>query len=108
MVEDQDIEGIYCYEVDYGRRGTVSGTFVATRGKVESLRDLTVYFGEILGKHSDVSVDFSEEELICLTEDQAFIKKAKEYKLVPIGRNPFDYIDEDESDDDYEEDDEDY
>ena len=47
---------------------------------------LRIYFGEILGKHSDVRGTLDQEDLEILSEDQDFINKLLEPELFPTGR----------------------
>jgi hypothetical protein len=49
------MKGIYEFFWDYGRSGDVESTFVATAEQVTSIIGKDIYFGEILGKHSEVS-----------------------------------------------------
>ncbi len=45
---------LYSFEWDCGRMGFVEGLFVATEEEIKDAIDKEVYFGEILGKHSEV------------------------------------------------------
>ena len=84
----------YRFEQDYRRMGRLTATFVAEEASVASLMGKTVYFGEALGKHSEVWADIGEDNLRVLTDDQDFIARAVEYGLVPTGHNPLDYFEE--------------
>lgn len=93
-------QSIYFYSVDFGRHGTVEGTILTTANQLKKLFGKSIYFGDVLGKHSDVSIIFEDEDdFELLTSDQEFIKKAVEYKVVPKGYDPFDYIDLEEEED---------
>lgn len=83
---------IYKLIVDCGRMGDLRGVFEATPEQVEELMGKTVYFGEVLGKHSEVVVTIDEDCIAFLTDDEDFIEKARLYKLIPTGYNPFDYL----------------
>jgi hypothetical protein len=78
------------FELDYGRQGSVDGLFVTTREWMEALTGVTVYFGEILGKHSEVYVDNFNwtEHCTILTEEQDKI----EFLVDLIGYDPSDYF----------------
>lgn len=78
--------------IDCGRQGSLSGVFVATQGEIDGLMGREVYFGEVLGKHSEVVIDFAPEDVKLLTDDQDFIAKAEEYGMASVGLNPFHYI----------------
>lgn len=42
------------YYEEFGRMGDLEGIFVCTRDELESLNGIDIYFGEVLGKHSEV------------------------------------------------------
>ena len=72
--------------------GDVSGLFVSTREELATAYGKHVYFGEILGKHSEVSGTLEENEFEILSEDQDFIDKLVALLGTSIsGYNPFDY-----------------
>lgn len=88
---------------DCGRSGEVDGLFVTTKEALEAAYGRDVYFGEILGKHSEVSGTLDPSDITILTEDQDFI--AKFIEIIGddnvSGYNPLDYIEErDEYEDD--------
>lgn len=82
------------YNVDYGRQGNVTGMFVTTKDKLSEIG--TVHFGEILGKHSEVSIDFIPDYFKVKSEDQDFIDKLVEIigSTTISGYNPLDYLEE--------------
>jgi hypothetical protein len=88
---------------DYGRMGDVEGLFITTEDKMKQIMGTEVYFGEILGKHSSVSVTIDEEVIEIMSEKQDFINEMLDelggrdiFELVGYctisGHNPFDYI----------------
>ena len=94
---------LYKFNLNYGRMGELSGIFVADEKEVQGLLGKEVYFGEVLGKHSEVFCTLEEDNLKCLTDDQEFIAKFKEFNC-ESGCNPFDYVEEGEDEEDEEED----
>jgi len=86
------MEALYKFHWDRGRMGDVESIFVADTEEVAKAIGKTVYFGEILGKFSDIEGTLSSEDLIVLTEDQDFIAKYKLYNIGTTGHNPLDYI----------------
>lgn len=93
---------LYRFGWDCGRMGEVEGLFIADDAEVEKLIGCNVYFGEILGKHSEVTGTLDEEDLEVLTDDQEFLTKLTEltgFDSTISGYNPLDYIDEDEDED---------
>lgn len=81
---------------DCGRNGYLEGVFVATQEEIDAIFGKKVYFGEALGKHSEISGIIKNNDITILSTDQDFIQKAEKYKLVPLGYNPLDYMDEEE------------
>lgn len=55
-------EVLYKFYWYCGRMGDVEGVFKAKKSFVESVIGNNVYFGEILGKHSDVYGTLGEEK----------------------------------------------
>ena len=91
---------LYRFAWDFGRHGVVTGLFIEEEARVQSAIGHYAYFGEILGKHSDVEGELQEGDITVLTDDQAFIEKANELGIVPHGYNPLDHIEVDEDEDD--------
>ena len=56
--------------------GDLHGVFVCDHELMENAIGKEVYFGEVLGKHSEVVGDLSESTITMLTDDQDFIAKA--------------------------------
>ncbi len=75
--------------------GEVEGLFVADDQQIEDAVGKRVYFGEILGKHSDVYGTLDYLDLTVLSIDQDFIGKCESIEgLLPQGYNPLDYLEE--------------
>lgn len=82
---------------DCGRMGHVEGLFVTTRDTLAAAYGKDVYFGEILGKHSEVHGTLDEGDITIVTEDQSFIDKLVEYVGGDVsGYNPLGYMNQDE------------
>ena len=90
---------LYKFQSDYGRYGTLNGVFVEDEERVAKAIGKNVYFGEVLGKHSEVVLDLEEHHFEVMTEDQAFIHQFEKLGLA-TGYNPFDYMEDDEDDED--------
>lgn len=91
------MKAIYEFYWDCRRQGSVQGLFIAEKSEVEKAIGSNVYFGEILGKHSEVYGTLDEDDLTIKTEDQDFIQKFEE--LIGItdtisGYDPLHYIEE--------------
>lgn len=70
-----------------GRQGNVEGIFKATKEEVDSAIGMEVYFGEILGKHSEVYGDIEEGEITLKSDDPLVVQNA-----VESGYNPLNYL----------------
>ena len=81
---------------DCGRSGDVEGLFTCTQEALDNAYGKYVHFGEILGKHSEVSGTLSREDITILTEDQDFIEKFEAIvgAGTVTGHNPLHYIGE--------------
>lgn len=87
---------LYQFHWDCGRMGDLESLFAATPSDVKSLIGKEVYFGEVLGKHSDIHGTIEEGEITLLIEDSdvtATLVKAVGCRTIS-GHNPFDYLDE--------------
>lgn len=82
------------FKWDCGRMGDVESVFITTQEKLEEVYGKRVYFGEILGKHSDIGGTVEENEFTILSEDQEFIKKCLEIfgNETISGHNPLIYF----------------
>jgi hypothetical protein len=91
---------------DCGRNGDVEGLFITTKADLKKLYGKNVYFGEILGKHSEVHGEVNECDIDILTEDQDFLVKLEAILGTTLsGYNPFDYFEPDEDDEEDEDED---
>lgn len=79
--------------------GSIEGVFTADETDVKKLIGKNIYFGEVLGKHSEIFGDMEEGDIEELTDDQEFIDKFCEL-IGPFGYNPFDYVDDEIEDED--------
>lgn len=86
---------LYKFEWDVGRAGAVVGVFAASPEDVEEVIGKTVYFGEILGKHSQVHGVLEEIDLTVISENPEFIKEWENSTGGTVGYNPLDYYEKD-------------
>lgn len=93
------------FEWDVRRMGTVEGLFVTTTEELEKAYGHEIYFGEILGKHSEVAGTLDREDIEIKSDDQDFIDK-----LVSLlgserisGYCPLDYFQEEEDEEEEDE-----
>ena len=76
---------------DCGRSGKVEGVFKATKEEVENAIGKHIYFGEILGKHSEVEGTLDDCDCELISDEPIFVMNS-----VESGYNPLSYIYEDE------------
>lgn len=80
---------------DCGRMGDVEGLFVTDEATLEKSYGKRVYFGEILGKHSEVYGTLDREDITLVTDDQDFITRIVDLLGEDLsGYNPLDKIEE--------------
>lgn len=85
----------YLYEFywNHGRSGSLDGLFVATEEEVEKAIGQRVYFGEVLGKHSEVYGVLEREDIEKLSiSSEAVGEVSKRLGVNWSGFNPLDYI----------------
>ncbi len=90
------MEAIFKFHFDCGRDGELIGIFTADTEQVENLISSgdEVYFGEVLGKHSEICGLVEENDISFITSDEEAVKMFKENNL-ETGFNPFDYYNQD-------------
>lgn len=76
----------------------LEGLFVAEESDMDALMGKEIYFGEVLGKHSEIFGPLEERDITIKNDDEDFINK-----LVDViggesisGYNPFDYYEDEE------------
>jgi hypothetical protein len=85
-------KAIYKMEASFGRMGNLEGIFVAEKQYIDYLlkHEVEIYFGEVLGKHSDVSGSLEQHEIKLVTDKEDFIKMFEEHGM-NSGHNPLYY-----------------
>ena len=86
---------LYQFDWHCGRMGDLDGLFIAEESEVNAIIGKNIYFGEVLGKHSEVSGTLDPEDIQVKTDDQEFIAKFIEIMGdgTISGFNPLDYYD---------------
>lgn len=88
---------LYKFYVDFGRQGDLEGLFIAKDTDVKKLMGTEVYFGEVLGKHSEVSEVMMEDMFTAIEIPKETLELLeKELGQTWSGLNPFDFESEDE------------
>lgn len=99
------MNNLYSFYVDCGRQGSLDGLFIATQEEVDKAIGKEMYFGEVLGKHSDVQGILEAHEITLVSTDQDKVQWLLELLGTNVsGFNPLEYISQD--DEDYDEDEE--
>lgn len=88
---------LYSFELDYGRSGYLEGLFIAEEKEIAEIIGQNIQFGEVLGKHSWVEDEMTEDmfEVIDLPPEVVSILEEKVGSTVS-GYNPLDFIEEEE------------
>jgi len=64
---------LYKFYVFCGRAGNLKGLFAAEQEEVEAVFGKDLFFGEVLGKHSDVTVSFGPEDITKIDVDHSTV-----------------------------------
>jgi len=75
------------------RMGLVESYFVATAKEIQEALGEEIYFGEILGKHSEVQGILEAGDFELISTDQRFVSSFKEL-VGSTGHCPLDYLEE--------------
>lgn len=83
------MKAIYKFEGDCGRMGILYGLFVEEKEAVQQLIESKkeVHFGEVLGKHSDISGPIEPNGITMISDDAGLVAKFEELKI-NVGFNP--------------------
>lgn len=86
--------GLYKFYWDCGRMGNLESIFTAEMKEVEEAIGRKVYFGEALGKYSEIYGTLEKQDVELITTNHEFIAIFQE-NIGNIGRNPLNYIRDD-------------
>lgn len=97
------MNNLYSFYVDCGRQGSLDGLFITTQEQVDKAVGCEMYFGEVLGKHSDVQGTLEAHEIKLVSSDQDKVEWLLELLGENVsGFNPLDYIQESDEDEEEE------
>lgn len=99
-------KAIYKFFFDCGRMGELEGIFVAKPKDVKRLVDSgeELYFGEVLGKHSEICGVVTLENFIFVTDEEEIVNFFEIHEMA-TGINPLSYFEEEGAEDDINEED---
>jgi hypothetical protein len=84
---------LWSFYWDYKRCGSLDGLFVATEEEVKEAIGQEAYFGEVLGKHSEVYGDLSEGDISKIDiSPEAVAEVSKHLGTTWSGFNPLHYV----------------
>ena len=87
---------LYKFEWDCGRQGSIDGLFISEEHEVKDIIGKYIYFGEVLGRYSEVDGEIEEDDIIEIKVSQSVIDELgcifKDGNI--IGYNPLEYIEE--------------
>lgn len=96
------MKGLYEFYWDCGRQGYLGGLFIEDVEVVRNLVGSKLYFGEVLGKHSEIYGTWDENDVKLISDDQGkieWLQGLMKGKTIS-GFNPVEYVeDSDEGDD---------
>lgn len=86
------MKALYRLKFDCGRQGVLEGIFIADTEDVKFLVEnkVSIYFGEVLGKHSEIYGPVECQEIEEITKEQNVLDIVEKYGL-SNGYNPFEY-----------------
>ena len=90
---------LYQFFQDFGRSGVLEGVFIARDEDIKKIMGKEIYFGEVLGKHSEVIVNICETNLECVSDDRELVDmifRMFNNSMTISGYNPIDYYYEEE------------
>lgn len=86
---------LWRFHWDCGRQGDVESVFVATQAEIDGAVGTEIYFGEILGKHSEVYGTIEKGDLTLISEDTQLVDIFAKH-VGSTGHNPLDYLEVEE------------
>lgn len=95
------MKAIYRLNFDAGRMGSLAGIFVSEKQTMEKLiaSGKDVEFGEVLGKHSEISGPIEAGDIEFISDDPAVVEMFEKHNMA-TGYDPFDYITDEMDEDD--------
>ena len=83
---------LYRFDWDCGRQGRLEGVFVADEQVVADAIGKEAYFGEVLGKHSEIEGTIEEGDIVAIECTDDFVATFSELFPRGFGFNPLDAV----------------
>ena len=86
------MKALYRMNLYCGKMGNLEGIFIADTEDIDYLtnHEISVYFGEVLGKFSEISSTINEKDIELITDEENVISIVEKYEL-ENGYNPLAY-----------------
>ena len=95
------MKNLYKFYWYCGRMGNLEGLFIAEESEVQEIIEKEVYFGEVLGRHSEVYGKIRESDITLVSDDQEKVAWLENLLGNSVsGYNPFDYYEPEQEEDD--------
>lgn len=101
------MKNLYSFYWDCGRMGDLQGMFVASPEQIAAIIGRQAYFGEVLGKHSEIYGRVNEQDITLVSDDQekvAWLLEVTGGFETISGFNPLEFVEEADDSDDEDED----
>lgn len=94
LTKDSEEKVLVEYSQDFGRMGSLDGLFICTKEDLENLDGKNIYFGEVLGKHSEIYTGEVYNNCKVVPTQHGDIKVLERLlgEETISGFNPFDYL----------------
>ena len=86
-------KAVWKFYWDCGRQGHIDSLFVATRIQILEMVDRYCYFGEVLGKHSEIAQYLEAKDFTFVSGDDSFVRIFEE-RVGSVGHNPLEHFEE--------------
>ena len=78
--------------------GSIESIFLATQEEIDEAIGCEVYFGEVLGKHSEIAGTLKKEDVTVITDNAEVVGIVRDHLSGGVGLNPLDHIEDEEED----------
>ena len=77
---------------DFGRMGDLEIVFVVEKEEFEKLKGYKATASDVLGKHSEVEIEFTDRNCTILSADQTFIAKFEDIVGTSVGFDAYNTV----------------
>ena len=82
-------KNVYRFHANFRRFGKLEGIFTATPEDVEEKIGEHLYYGEVLGKHSEIQLDLKEKHINLVSEDSEDVETIERLFDGSFGHTPW-------------------